>query len=357
MKVNLFYTLNKFIILFLICCQLSFAQVGIGTTDPDPSAALDVSSTSGGLLLPRMNLVERNAITSPATGLLIYLIDGTQQCLQVYNGTGWENIYCPTTNTVPYATNVGFSGTLSIGNTLSGNYNYLDNEADLEATSLYQWYRADDASGTNEVAIPSENAINYTVLVTDNGQYFAFGITPIAQTGALVGVEAKSSYQGPISITSNVGRINEFHYDNSGTDINEFVEIRITENLSNQPSDLSQYTIVLYNGSDQSTYAAETLNNLTQTCDASNCYYVWDVALQNGAPDGIALSGPSGLNEFISYEGSLTAIDGAASGVTSTDIGLSETASTTGNGSIERTNSGAWTSNGNANTKGTANSQ
>lgn len=348
--------MNKFIILFLVIVQLSYAQVGIGTTSPDPSAVLDISSTDGGLLLPRMNLVQRDAITTPATGLLIYLIDGTQQCLQVYNGTGWENIYCPTTNTIPYATSVGFSGTLSIGNTLTGNYNYLDNEADLEATSLFQWYRADDASGTNETAIASQTSLTYTATAADNGNFLAFGITPIAQTGALLGTEVKSTYQGPISNVSNVARINEFHYDNSGIDINEFVEIRITENATNQPSNVSTFTVTLYNGSDQTGYVTETLNNLTRTCDASNCYYVWDIPLQNGPPDGIALSGPSGLIEFISYEGSFTATSGIANGATSIDVGLSESASTTGNGSIERTNSGTWTSNGNANTKGSANS-
>lgn len=348
--------MSKFIVFFLVFVQLSFAQVGIGTTNPDPSAVLDISSSEGGLLLPRMNLSQRDAISSPAIGLLIYLIDGTQQCLQVYNGTGWENIYCPTTNTIPYATNVGFNGTQSIGNTLTGNYNYLDNEADLEDASLFQWYRADDISGTNEIAIPTENNINYISSVADDSKYIAFGITPIAQTGALIGNEVKSTYSGPITNVSNVGRINEFHYDNSGTDVNEFIEIRITENLANQPTDLSQYSVVLYNGSNQSDYATETLNNLTQTCDGSNCYYVWDVALQNGAPDGIALSGPLGLIEFISYEGSFTGVSSIANGTTSSDIGLSETASTTGNGSIERTNSGTWTSNGNANSKGLANS-
>lgn len=348
--------MNRLILFFILISQGAYSQVGIGTTNPDPSAVLDISSTEGGLLLPRMNLTERNAISNPATGLLIYLIDGTQQCLQVYNGTGWENIYCPTTNTVPYATNVGFSGTLSIGNQLTGNYNFLDNEADLEASSTFQWYRADDASGTNEMAIATETGINYTSSASDNGKYIAFGITPIAQTGALIGNEVKSNYQGPFSNVSNVARINEFHYDNNGTDLNEFVEIRITEGLANQPSDLSQYTVALYNGSNQTEYATETLNNLAQTCDASNCYYVWNIAIQNGAPDGIALSGPSGLIEFISYEGTFTANSGIANGTTSSDVGLSETASTTANGSIERTNSGTWTSNPNANTKGTANS-
>ena len=343
-------------LLLLAFAQLSYTQVGIGTTNPDPSSILDISSTNGGLLLPRMNTMQRNNINSPAIGLLIYLIEGNQQCLQVYNGTGWENIYCPTTNTVPIASNVTFSGTLSIGNNLTGSYNYVDSEADLEDNSSFQWYRADDTAGTNQSPIIGENGLTYATTALDDGKYIAFGITPIAQTGALIGTEVISSFQGPITNLSNVARINEFHYDNIGTDVNEFIEIRITENMSNQPGDLSLYIIAIYNGANQVSYGTETLDNLAQTCDAGNCYYVWEVSLQNGTPDGIALSGPSGLIDFVSYEGSFTAVSGIAAGVTSTNVGVTETASTTINGSIERTNSGAWTSNGNANTKGTANS-
>jgi len=101
----------------------------------------------------------------------------------------------------------------------------------------------------------------------------------------------------------------------------------------------------------------ETLDNLTQSCDASNCYYVLDsISIQNGAPDGIAISGPSGLIEFFSYEGTFTASSGIASGAASVNVGLAESSATTVNGSIERTAGGTWASNPNANTKGTVNS-
>lgn len=56
----------------------TFAQnVGIGITTPNASALLDISSNSKGILIPRMSLAERNGITNPAQGLLIYQTDNT----------------------------------------------------------------------------------------------------------------------------------------------------------------------------------------------------------------------------------------------------------------------------------------
>ena len=72
----------------------SYAQnVAINTTgnQPDASAILDLSSTAGGLLTPRMTNVEMLAISNPATGLLVYQTDGTTG-FYYYNGTTWTII-------------------------------------------------------------------------------------------------------------------------------------------------------------------------------------------------------------------------------------------------------------------------
>ena len=61
--------------------------VGIGTTTPHSSAALEVRSTSQGLLPPRLTTVQRDALASPAAGLVIYNTD--RQKLNVWNGTAW----------------------------------------------------------------------------------------------------------------------------------------------------------------------------------------------------------------------------------------------------------------------------
>ena len=60
--------------------------------------------------------------------------------------------------------------------------------------------------------------------------------------------------------------------------------------------------------------------------------------IQNGSPDGLYLSGPSG-SQFLSYEGSFTATNGAAIGLFSSDIGFDETISTPAGQSLQLTGS------------------
>ena len=64
------------------------SNVAIGTTQVDTSALLNLSSTNSGLLMPRMTKTQRDAISSPATGLMIYQMDNTPG-FYYYNGTAW----------------------------------------------------------------------------------------------------------------------------------------------------------------------------------------------------------------------------------------------------------------------------
>ena len=64
---------------FLLYTIPFFSQVGIGTTNPDESSALDISSSTSGFLLPRMTTTQRNAIVRPAIGLMIFNLD-TNSC-------------------------------------------------------------------------------------------------------------------------------------------------------------------------------------------------------------------------------------------------------------------------------------
>ena len=78
-----------FIPLLLLSSVLTFSQIGIGTKNINSTSILDLSSTSKGVLIPRMTTNQRNAIGSPAAGLLIYKLD--EATFNTYNGTIWKD--------------------------------------------------------------------------------------------------------------------------------------------------------------------------------------------------------------------------------------------------------------------------
>jgi VCBS repeat-containing protein len=125
--------------------------------------------------------------------------------------------------------------------------------------------------------------------------------------------------------------INEFHYDNSGTDAGEFVEIAAPAG-----TDLTGWKIVLYNGvptggTALKMYDTKILSGVVG--DQQNGFGTISVAYPsngiqnggagaNGEPDGIALVDAQGnVVQFLSYEGTFTAADGPAAGLTSVNVG------------------------------------
>lgn len=124
--------------------NITNAQVGIGTTSPDASAALDVDVTSltekKGFLPPRMTETERDGIADPATGLAIYNTD--TNCVQFYTGATWYNtcsinlvtpsVYSPSTGQIWMDRNLG-ANQVATSPTDSDSYG-----------NLYQWGRGTD---------------------------------------------------------------------------------------------------------------------------------------------------------------------------------------------------------------------
>ncbi|WP_112662056.1 endonuclease/exonuclease/phosphatase family protein [Microvirga flavescens] len=141
--------------------------------------------------------------------------------------------------------------------------------------------------------------------------------------------------------------INEFHYDNGGAaDANEFIEI-----AGLAGTNLTGWKIQLYNGNSTSLklYQEIALSSvLTDVTGTGFGFFSVDAAaMQNGgttsspSPDGIALVDASGtVVEFLSYEGVFVAADGAAAGMTSTDVGVFEDGTGSVTGSIQRQGSG-----------------
>lgn len=142
--------------------------------------------------------------------------------------------------------------------------------------------------------------------------------------------------------------INEFHYDNKGADQFEYIEIAGVAG-----SDLNGWQLGFYNGTNGTVYSSWALSGVIddEVSGFGALAFSGSTGLQNGPNDGIALINELGdLVQFISYEGSLIGTEGAALGVTSQDIGLSENGSVALGSSLQLTGVGGdskdfiWTS-------------
>src|SRR5690606_15936975 len=92
--------------------------VGVGTNTPDPSAAFEVSSTSRGMLIPRMSTAQRTAITNPATGLLVF--DTNTNSFWFKGGTTWVELVDSAYTMIHQNGNhiyMGMEGNVGIGTT------------------------------------------------------------------------------------------------------------------------------------------------------------------------------------------------------------------------------------------------
>ena len=90
-------TIIKYTFQFVFCVLIAYtclgqSNFGIGTTTPHKSAVLEIHSTTQGLLPPRMTEANRDAIDTPAAGLMLWCTNcGANGQLQVYNGSAWTN--------------------------------------------------------------------------------------------------------------------------------------------------------------------------------------------------------------------------------------------------------------------------
>ena len=146
------------IFLFLIITNVS-AQVGINNSSPDASAALDITSTTGGLLMPRMTNAQRLAIETPAAGLIVYVTDFDEGTFMFHNGTIW--------------------GILALGNSASGAPTSVTAIAgDSQATVSYTAPLINGGSDiTSYTAISSPGDITGTVTQSVSGDITITGLT------------------------------------------------------------------------------------------------------------------------------------------------------------------------------------
>ncbi|MEM6398541.1 MAG: hypothetical protein AAF741_19485, partial [Bacteroidota bacterium] len=132
--------------------------------------------------------------------------------------------------------------------------------------------------------------------------------------------------------------VSEFHYDNGGGDVGEFIEVTGTAGFN-----LDGYSLELYNGNGGASYNTFDLsgNIIDNEGNGYGAVSIATPSIQNGSPDGFALVDDAGVVvQFLSYEGSFTATDGPAEGLTSTDVGVVETGGTAIGESLQLTGTG-----------------
>jgi hypothetical protein len=167
--------------------------VGIGTTAPDASAKLEVSSTSQGFLPPRLTSAQRAAIASPAAGLMVYQANGTRG-IYYYDGTAWINLTngrTPDANgstTPPLPPNGGVVTTLA---GTAGSYGSA-NGTGAAARFNNPYGVAVDAAGT--------------VYVADQNNHTIRKITPAGVVSTLAGTA------GPYGSADGTGAAARFNY-------------------------------------------------------------------------------------------------------------------------------------------------
>lgn len=131
--------------------------------------------------------------------------------------------------------------------------------------------------------------------------------------------------------------INEIHYDNAGGDVGEGVEL-----AGIAGEDLSGWSLLFYNGNNGSVYKNYALSGVfTDMQQGMGVLGFMVSGIQNGSADGLALvDGTNNVLQFLSYEGSLLATNGAAMGLTSSDIGIAESAASPVGDSLQLWGSG-----------------
>jgi hypothetical protein len=173
--------------------------LGIGTTSPAATSILDITSTTKGILIPRMTLAQRDAITSPATGLQIYNTDSN--VFQYYNGTSWTNVggtgvtdltFSGSSSPVTLNSSTGADVTFVAGTNVS--LSQSSNQLTINSSEV-------DGSISNEGTLGVSAGAANTSVITSNTSG-ATGVTIQASTGLSIS-ETTSSNGGTIVLTNS----------------------------------------------------------------------------------------------------------------------------------------------------------
>ena len=192
----------------------STGKVGIGNSSPAVTLDIAGGAKIGG---------ESYVCEAAGEGAIRYSTSAQQ--MQYCDGTGWNAF---SLNLPPSVSNVSMSGTLQSGNTLTGSYSFTDPDGDSEGSHLFQWYRADDTGGTNEVAISGATNSTYLLTTNEGDKYVRFEVTPVAATGTKTGT-ADSAW----SSNTIIGQVDPSNLSLSHSSRNRYFNVSWTAGETN----------------------------------------------------------------------------------------------------------------------------
>jgi hypothetical protein len=163
----------------------TYAQVGIGTTTPDASSALDITSTTKGLLIPRMTNAQRLAIASPVAGLQLFVTDFDGGSFMFYDGTKWGTLSF--TKTIPDAPIIGTATTGSEQATVS--FTAPSSDGGSAITS----YTATSSPGGITGTLSQSGSGSIIVSGLTNGTAYTFTVTATNAIGTSAASDASNS--------------------------------------------------------------------------------------------------------------------------------------------------------------------
>ncbi len=175
----------------------TYAQVGIGTTNPNTSAALDITSTTKGFLIPRMTNVQRQAISNPAAGLQVFVTDLDGGRFMFYDGTEWGTLSF--TEKRPDAPTIG---TATLGNAQATvSFTAPSSDGGLVITS----YTATSSPGGITGTLTQSGSGTITVTGLTNGTIYTFTVTATNAIGASLPSAASNSVVTTVPDAPTIG--------------------------------------------------------------------------------------------------------------------------------------------------------
>ncbi len=268
----MYKTIRKIVILLIIFnSSITKAQVGIGTTSPDASSILDVSSSNKGLLLPRMSTAQRDAIATPSEGLMIY--NTNTNCLEINSGTSGV----PNWNCIVGESTVG----IAIGN-FQGAY-------------------------INSVAFTASNKIEVTITNNETSSVdFTFSNSDLTLSGTSSGLSIATTFPTSVTLATGASRVVEY-------------------TLSGTPTSTGSLSAIWTQGT---TTASNTTNIVNGDATFSLPQTVSIISINDGTPlvdiQGVADNGSNQLTVSIPYTSGTGAYDAYTGTYTLNNSGTGE---------------------------------